>query len=205
MPRWLKITGIGCGGLLTLFVVLIIFVAILAPAPEEEPVVQQEQQEEARQEPVEEQVQEQDEQPEPEPEPEPEQPTVGIGEEVTVGDFTYTVNRAEIVSQLEDPDGFQEPLTGNFVLIDFVFTNNGSEPATLTDLYLYDSQGRQYETDTDATFYLPNSIFLLERVNPGLSQEAQAAYSVPQNTEGLELEVSSGLFASETARIDLGF
>lgn len=74
-------------------------------------------------------------------------------------------------------------------------------------VYLYDSQGRQYETDTDAAFYLPEdtSIFLLDRVNPGLSQEIQTVYAVPPDTEGFELEVTSGLLASETARIDSGF
>lgn len=114
---------------------------------------------------------------------------------------------AELVSQLQDPYGLDEPLTGSFMLVSFTFANNSSEPATVSDLgmYLYDSQERQYETDTDAAFYLPEdtSMFMLDRVNPGLSQDIQTIYSIPPDAEGLELEVTSGLFASETARIDL--
>lgn len=130
-----------------------------------------------------------------------------IGEEVSVGDVSYTVTDAELVSQLEDPYGLDEPLTGNFVLVSFTFTNNGSEPATVSDIgmYLYDEEGNQYETDSDAGLYLPEdtSMFLLDRVNPGLSQEVQTVYEIPPDAEGLELEVTSGLLASETARIDL--
>ncbi len=74
-------------------------------------------------------------------------------------------------------------------------------------MYLYDDQGRQFETDTDAAFYLPQnkSLYLLERVNPGLSKEVQTVYSDPPDVKGFELEVTSGFFASETARISLGF
>lgn len=130
-----------------------------------------------------------------------------IGEEVTVGDVSYTVTGAERVTQLEDPYGFEDPLTGNFMLVSFTFTNNGSEPVTVSDLgmYLYDSEDNQYETDTEAAFYLPDdtAMYMLDRVNPGLSQDVQTLYAVPPDASGFELEVSSGFFASETARIDL--
>lgn len=130
-----------------------------------------------------------------------------IGEEVAVGDVSYTVTDAERVTQLEDPYGLDEPLTGNFMIVSFTFTNNGSEAATVSDvgMYLYDEEDNQYEADSDAALYLPEdtSLFLLDRVNPGLSQEVQTLYEIPPDAEGFELEVSSGLLASETARIDL--
>ncbi|CAN5818078.1 hypothetical protein BH20ACT11_BH20ACT11_08800 [soil metagenome] len=133
--------------------------------------------------------------------------TASIGEEVSVGDVSYTVTDAERVSQLEDPYGLDEPLTGNFMLVSFTFTNNGSDPATVSDIgmYLYDEEGNQYETDSDAALYLPEdtSMFMLDRVNPGLSQEVQTLYEIPPNAEGFELEVTSGLLATETAHIDL--
>lgn len=95
------------------------------------------------------------------------------------------------------------------MLVTFTFTNEGSEPATISDIgmYLYDSQDRQYETDSEAAFYLPEdkSFFLIDRINPGLSQEVQTVYSVPPDASGFELEVTSGFFATESALIDLGF
>ena len=104
------------------------------------------------------------------------------------------MTNAQRVRQLKDPYGIDSPLKGNFILVTFVFTNNGSDPATVSDvgMYLYDSQGREFETDSDAAVNLPEkkSIFLLDRVNPGLSQEVMTVYSVPLEASGFELEVS---------------
>lgn len=133
----------------------------------------------------------------------------GIGDTVPVGDVSYRVTGAKRVRQLPDPYRIDPPMKGNFILITFVFTNNGNDPANVSDigLYLYDSQNREYETDTDATMNLPQdkSIFLLDRVNPGLSRTVQTVYSVPPDAKGFELEVTSGFWATESARISLGF
>jgi len=100
-------------------------------------------------------------------------------------------------------------MRGNFILITFVFTNNGNESANVSDigLYLYDSQGREFETDTDAAMNLPQdkSIYILDKVNPGLSRTVQTVYPVPPDARGFELEVTSGFWATESARIKLGF
>lgn len=195
-------TLVGCAGVFAVIFLVIIIIALVVPASDQggEAAGGGNQNEggggsESEAEPAEEPVEEQDQ-------------TYAINDTVNVGDVTYTVTNAENVAQLEDPYGLDEPLTGNFILVSFTFTNEGSEPATVSDIgmYLYDSQGSQYETDTDAAFYLPDdtSLLLLDRVNPGLSQEVQTVYSVPEDAEELELEVTSGLFASESARIDLG-
>jgi hypothetical protein len=132
-----------------------------------------------------------------------------IGDQVKVGDVSYKVTSARQATQLRDPFGVEPPMKGNFILVTFIFTNSGDDPATVSDIgmYLYDSQGREFETDTDAAFYLPQdkSLYLLDRVNPGLSQEVQTVYSVPPDARGFELEVTSGFWATETARIKLGF
>ncbi len=97
-----------------------------------------------------------------------------------------------------------------FIVVSFTVTNSGDNPTTVSDdlgMYLYDSQRRrQYETDADAGLYLPQetSIFLIDHVNPGLTRDVQTVYSVPLDAEGFELEVTSGLFASETTRINIG-
>jgi biotin carboxyl carrier protein len=133
----------------------------------------------------------------------------GIGDAVPVGDVSYRVTGAKRVRQLPDPYRIDSPMKGNFILITFVFTNNGNEAANVSDigLYLYDSQNREFETDTDAAMNLPQdkSIFLLDRVNPGLSRTVQTVYSVPPDAKGFELEVTSGFWATESARISLGF
>ncbi len=134
----------------------------------------------------------------------------GIGEEVVVGDAAYTVTRAWRETELRDPSGFEEPVQGNFVMVDFTVENMGEEPMSVSDigLYVYDGQGREFETESDVPFgAIPENkdLFLLDRINPGLSQEARVVFSVPPDAKGFEMEVSSGLFASETRRISLGF
>lgn len=132
-----------------------------------------------------------------------------IGDTVPVGDVSYRVTGAKRVRQRPDPFHLDPPMRGNFIVVTFVFTNNGNEPANVSDigLYLYDSQNREFETDTDAAMNLPQdkSIYILDRVNPGLSRTVQTVYSVPPEARGFELEVTSGFWATESARIKLGF
>lgn len=138
------------------------------------------------------------------------QPPASVGEEVVVGEVAYTVTRAWQETRLEDPSGFEEPLEGNFVLVDFTVENRSDEPMSVSDigLYVYDDQGRQFETETEVPFgYIPEDrdLFLIDRINPGLSQDVRVVFTVPPDASGFEMEVSSGFFASETRRIALGF
>ena len=132
----------------------------------------------------------------------------GTGDEVRVGDVAYTVTEAQSATELTDTYKIDPPKTGDFIVVDFLFANNGEKPVNLSDigLYLYDNKDRQYETDSEMFGYIPEEkdIFLLERINPGLTQEAQVVYSVPPDASGFELEVASGFFQSEVARIKLG-
>jgi hypothetical protein len=45
----------------------------------------------------------------------------------------------------------------------------------------------------------------IDRINPGLSQDIRVVFLVPPDARGLKMEVSSGLSATETRRIALGF
>ncbi len=138
------------------------------------------------------------------------QAPASIGEEVVVGDTAYTVTNAQQETRLEDPSGFERPMTGNFLVVDFTVENRGDEPVSVSDigLYVYDEQGRQFETEADVPLgYIPENkdLFLLDRINPGLNQDVRVVFSVPPDSQGYEMEVSSGLFATETRRISLGF
>jgi hypothetical protein len=129
---------------------------------------------------------------------------------VVVGDAAYTVTKAWRETELRDPSGFDDLVQGNFVLVDFTVENRGDEPMSVSDigLYVYDDQGRQYETETDIPLgAIPENkdLFLLDRINPGLSPDVRVVFSVPQDAKGFEMEVSSGFFATETRRIALGF
>jgi hypothetical protein len=120
------------------------------------------------------------------------------------------VTRAWRETELRDPSGFEEPMQGNFVLVDFTVENRGEEPMSVSDigLYVYDSQGREFETEAEVPFgAIPENrdLFLMDRINPGLTQDVRVVFTVPPDAKGFEMEVSSGLFAAETRRIALGF
>lgn len=108
-----------------------------------------------------------------------EAPTVAMGETVEVGDVAWRVTEARQANQLSAQ--FADTIQGNFIIVNFDFTNNGSEAVTLDreSLAVVDSEGRESETEADYMLYSPKDrdIFL-ERVNPGVTQQGQAIFEV---------------------------
>lgn len=198
MPRWLKITGIGCGGLVGLFVLLVIAIALIGGGGTEAPVgdsAQQDQGQQAGQDEAQNEGQE-----------DSGENTVAIGEPLAVGEVAWIVTSAEQVTELTDDFGESE--TGNFVVVDFEFTNNSSEAVTLDSgmLTLIDSEGRRNEVDTDRLFFVPaerNVIF--EEVNPGVTQQGTVIFTVADGASGFTLELAGGFFATETGIVNLNF
>ena len=136
---------------------------------------------------------------------------VGIGQPVTAGDIEWTVTDVRQTDQLsqESFGQFGDTKTGNFVVVDLMFTNNGDSPATLSpqSLTLLDSSDRESRPDTDIIGYIPNerNIFL-EQVNPGVAREGTAIFTVAPDASGFRLQVGdANPFGGEDALVDLGF
>jgi hypothetical protein len=117
-------------------------------------------------------------------------PTAKIGEPLRVGDVTWVVEDAKMVTELAS--SYQEPIRGNFVVVNFTFTNEGKEAVTLdtASMALVDSEGRRNEADPDKFGYIPDdrNIFL-ENVNPGVTDQGQAIFTVAPGARGFELEL----------------
>lgn len=146
--------------------------------------------------------------PEPEPEPEPEEPpAAAIGETVEVGDVAWQITGAAPTAELTSE--FMDPRQGNFVIVDFLFTNNADEATTLssTSLTLLDGEGREFEPDTDTFGYIdPEQNVFLNQVNPGVTDEGRVIFTVAPGAAGFTLEVGdAAVFSDESARIGLGF
>jgi len=136
-----------------------------------------------------------------------EEQTVAIGEPVTVGDATWQVTEARQANQLTAQ--FAEPVQGDFVIVNFDFTNNGSQPLTLSSqsMTLIDSTGRESNADPDKFQYIPRdrNIFL-ENVNPGVTDQGQAIFTVASGASGFNLQVGDATaFSNENGYVDLGF
>src|SRR5919199_1256037 len=79
----------------------------------------------------------------------PAEPTVAVGQPLTVGNAEWTVTYAYPTNQLTSyADGSTKQ--GNFVVVDFQFKNNGDEGVTVSpeSLVLFDGNGRKFKFDT---------------------------------------------------------
>ena len=133
-------------------------------------------------------------------------PTAKIGEPLRVGDVTWVVQDAKTVTELTS--SYERPIRGNFVVVNFTFTNEGKEAATLdtASMALIHSKGRRNEADPDKFGYIPDerNIFL-ENVNPGVTDQGQAIFTVVPGSTGFELELSDAdLFSDAHGTVPLG-
>ncbi len=141
-----------------------------------------------------------------------ETPTVSIGEPLTVGEVTWTITGAQQTSQLvrEGPTPKNTKTEeGNYVIVDFSFTNNGSEAVTLDNesLRLVDSEGRESGTRAEHATYVPEDRRLfLERINPGVTEEGQAIFEVAPDASGFRVLAGDAKpFTNVEGYVDLGF
>lgn len=133
-------------------------------------------------------------------------PTAKIGEPLRVGGITWVVQDAKTVTELTS--SYEKPIRGNFVVVNFTFTNEGREAATLdtASMTLVDSEGRRNEADPDKFGYIPDgrNIFL-ENVNPGVTDQGQAIFTVAPGSTGFELELGDAdLFSDTRGTVPLG-
>lgn len=193
-----RLVVFGCGGLIALVVFIVIVAALVGGGGSDtstsssgEPGKQEDKEEKAAQKGE-------------------ENTTYGLNEAVTVGDASWTVTNAQQSNQLADPFGIDPPRQGNFVIVDFQFTNQSNESKTLTQqaLQLEDASERTSDPDPADFRYIPQdrNIFL-EQVNPGVTQQGQVIFSVAPDASGLTLILKdTNLLRSSQnqARVDLG-
>ena len=138
---------------------------------------------------------------------EQEGPKGKIGQTVKFSNVAWRVTTARQATELKAP--YTKKKQGNFVIVDFLFTNNGDEAVTLdsASLVLLDSEGREFEADPDAFEYIATGkdIFL-ENVNPGVSKEGEVIFTVAPDAKDFTLRAGdTDMFSDKNGFIDLGF
>jgi hypothetical protein len=133
----------------------------------------------------------------------------GLGENVDVGDASWYITSAEPTNQLDDRFGVTTPKQGELVVVNFRFTNNGTESTTPTqnDMALLASDGRRFDLDTDTLRYVPNdkNIFL-KQVKPKTAEDGEVIFSVSPDASGYKLELSNtNSNTGDEAYVNLGF
>jgi cytoskeletal protein RodZ len=129
--------------------------------------------------------------------------TYKVGDRVVVGERAYTITDVRTASSVGD--GFtKQTATGIFVIVTMNVENIGKESATMssTDVKIIDSEGRTFESDTEAWIALKENI-LLKQIQPGLPVVGQTIFDVPKGITA-NLQVSSGIWGTDTKLISLG-
>ena len=136
------------------------------------------------------------------------EPTVVVGQPLTVGDVEWTVTKAYPTNQLLSPmDGGVK--RGSFVVVDFQLQNNsdeGLDPSS-DSLALFEGNGRKIKFDTDTYLYVPwsEAIFRFE-VGPGASEEGQVIFEVSPGSNRFQLQLGErNPFSNKSGYVTLGF
>lgn len=97
-----------------------------------------------------------------------------------------------------------EKAQGIFKVVELTLTNNQKDAITLSSnsFKLVDNQDREFSPNSAAQIKLNvanggNSKFLLEKLNPGLSQTGKIVFDVPKDVQGLVLKARGGMTGKE--------
>ena len=152
----------------------------------------------AAEQPVDGSAEEPGEAPAEEPAEEPADDAVGIGTPVASGDLEFTVTGVE-PGGTEIGDVLTTTAQGEFLLVHIEVRNTGDSAETFSDSgqKLIDSQGREHETDSSASIYLPDNDVLFTSINPGNTVVGTLVFDLPADAEPVSVLLSGGLFSSD--------
>jgi hypothetical protein len=122
----------------------------------------------------------------------------GIGENFTVGYWTYVVNGVNSQTWLPDMNRMKACDSGNCVAISLTIRNDDTTSSTRPVAKLVDSAGREFsETDTWSDAQLSQ----LQQLNPGVSKRGYIYFDAPRGR--YQLKVSGGYESGKDALVDL--
>lgn len=127
-------------------------------------------------------------------------PQAGIGEQVQDGSFAFTVTGVEQAQTLGQ-EMMSSEAQGKYVIVNLSVQNVGDEAGTFnagSSQVAFDSQGREYQTSEDAIMSGEGSddSSFLQQINPGSSVDGRLVYDVPEQTQLTEVELHGGTFSS---------
>jgi Domain of unknown function (DUF4352) len=117
-----------------------------------------------------------------------------IGDEVTVGKLTYTVNGVEETDTLSSVLGDKQS-SGKYVVVDLTL-KNGDKKSRFVDGEMFriiGSDGTEFSSDAELDMYVNEDVgFFLEEVNPKMDKTGKVVFELPAEETGYNLQVSSG-------------
>lgn len=137
-------------------------------------------------------------------------PALAVGDQFTLGDFTYVIDDVDVRRQIGNEFVNEQASSGaSFVVVSFRIRNEGNETETVLsdDFKIVDQRGREFRTSSGATTALAMSgggnDFLLSELQPGIMKESITAFEVPDDViqSGFTLVIPQKGFSSNEARI----
>ncbi|MGM1513202.1 DUF4352 domain-containing protein [Bacillus cereus group sp. BceL212] len=136
-------------------------------------------------------------------EPKKEEPKKELSKEGESSKVKIAVGSVETLESVGS-EHINEKAQGVFKVVELTLTNNQKDAITLSSnsFKLVDNQGREFSPNSTAQIKLNvanggNSKFLLEKLNPGLSQTGKIIFDVPKDVQGLVLKARGGMTGKE--------
>jgi hypothetical protein len=129
-----------------------------------------------------------------------------LGDKMTLKGTTYRVERKPRTAAVLGDQYSRVKANGVFVIVPVCLTNRKNEPATILDdnIRLIGGNHKNYSTSDDALFALDDQSFVLDEIQPDVTECGTLVYDVPrQAISGSKLQVSD-LFSDSTGEIRLG-
>jgi hypothetical protein len=127
-------------------------------------------------------------------------PTYEIGQQFSVGYWSYICNSAYWTHWIGSGPYSMEHANADFVVVNITVRNDDTSSSTLPPFQLTDGEGRTY--DESSRVMLNQGFFSLDSLNPGVSKRGSIAFDVPPDRP-YSLIISGGIESGKQAIVIL--
>lgn len=125
-------------------------------------------------------------------------PTPGLNTPVRDGKFEFVVTDVQTgLSEVGDNPYLQQKAQGQFVVVTMTVNNTSKKAQSLSpsDQKMYDSQGREFESDPMAAVNVGSDVPVWDQINPGNTVTVKAVYDMPVGAVPDHIELHDSMFS----------
>ncbi|KQL37101.1 DUF4352 domain-containing protein [Psychrobacillus sp. FJAT-21963] len=131
---------------------------------------------------------------------------IAIGEELKVGDVAFKVNEFSETKEVTAGNGMfkytPDAEGAIFLVVNVTLRNDGKEMIN-TDSSFFQLKAGDIKYSPSSILVADEKFFVFEGINPGLGLTGNILFEVPPSLTGLELQVQTGFWGTETGLIKL--
>jgi hypothetical protein len=134
----------------------------------------------------------------PKPAPKPAPPVSQIGKPFRDGKFKFTVRSVKCgIAKVGDSVYLQKKAQGQFCAVTMSIENIGDEAQSMfaDNQVAFDTKGRKFSADSEASIYDDSSQVLYEEINPGNSVKGKVYFDIPKGAKLTSLELHDSAFS----------